>query len=90
MLVAFSVVASFLLFVVVVVILLKEFLKSDVKVYALFMHHINVSFFFSFLVFFFQALSGRVSINCFVFLFVFFFFLESFCMMKIRSISFNS
>ena len=46
MLVAFSVVASFLLFVVVVVILLKEFLKSDVKVYALFMHQINVSFFF--------------------------------------------
>ena len=57
------------LFVVVVVILLKEFLKSDVKVYALFMHRINVSFFFSFLVFF---------------------FFESFCMMKIRSISFNS
>ena len=43
------------LFVVVVVILLKEFLKSDVKVYALFMHRINVSFFFSFLVFFFLS-----------------------------------
>ena len=55
MLVAFFVVASFL-FVVVVVILLKEFLKSDVKVYALFMHHINVTFFFPFLFFlFFQT-----------------------------------
>ena len=55
--VAFFVVSSFLfvVVVVVVVILLKEFLKSSVKVYALFMHHINVSFFFLFLFFFFQA-----------------------------------
>ena len=56
--VAFFVVSSFLfvvVVVVVVVILLKEFLKSGVKVYALFMHHINVSFFFLFLFFFFQA-----------------------------------
>ena len=56
MLLAFFVMLLFL-FVVVVVILLQEPFKSDVKVYALFLQHINISSFSLF--FFFQVSHGE-------------------------------
>ena len=73
---AFFVMLLFL-FVVVVVILLKESLKSDVKVHALFLHHLNISFFSLFFLFFFSG-RGLISVVSLFCLFIYLFILSRF------------